>query len=252
MMNAFLSGKDMHTATAERLRKHLGLDETEPITDEKRKKAKTLNFSVLFGSGDRNVASQLQCSVKEARALIAEYYKQFPTVTAWKEQMHQAAIDKGYCETRFGRRRYISELDYYSPELYAYTKTGAGLPRTADQWTKDKFYKLLHGLRIAVNTPIQGTAADIFKVALRRLDKEILQKMPVKLHAVVHDSFILSVDESVDPSHIESVLKSITEIKIPDYVPIVMDVKFGYNWKNMVKLDKFVEQKGKGNVGTKC
>lgn len=247
MIQAFLDGKDMHWATTDRLRHVLGLEPDEEISEAVRKKGKTLNFSVLFGAGDRNVASQLQCSVPEAKALIEEYYKQFPTVSEWKERMHRDAVSKGYCETRFGRRRYISELDYFDESLYEYTKTG--LPRGADKWTKDKFYKLLHGLRIAVNTPVQGTAADIFKVALRRVDREILQKYPVKLHALVHDSFIFSVDESIDPEWFAEKLCSITEIPIPDYVPILMDTKFGYNWKNMSKLDRFKESRNGATKG---
>lgn len=246
MMQAFMDGKDMHLATTERLRPFLGLGPDEEITDDIRKKGKTLNFSVLFGSGDRNVAGQLQCSVQEARALINAYYEQFPTVADWKERMQRDAVAAGYCETKFGRRRYISQLDYFDESLYQYTKTG--LPRDADQHTKDRFYKLLHGLRIAVNTPVQGTAADIFKVALRRLQRDVLSKMDVKLHAIVHDSFIMSVHESIDPEEFTNKLRSITEIQIPDYVPILMDVKFGYNWKTLVELEEFKEKR---NVATR-
>jgi len=239
MMQAIFDGRDMHEATADRLRPFLGLSPDELIPSEIRDKAKTLNFSVLFGSGDKNVSTQLGCSVEDARILIEEYYRQFSTVADWKEQMHMNAIELGYCETKFGRRRQIPELQVYTPELYEFTKTG--LPWGTPKSTKKKFYRLLHGLRVAINTPVQGTAADIFKVALRRLHKKLLSQMDVKLHAVVHDSFILSVHKSINPEELCSKIKDITEVEIPDYVPIIMDVKYGYNWKTMKSLSDFKE-----------
>ena len=244
MVEAYLKGEDFHEATANRIRTYLDIPDGGAISKDNRRKAKTLNFSVLFGSGDRNVASQLGCDQAEAKELIAEYYRQFPTISGWKEKMHRSAAEKGYCETAFGRKRFIPEMDMFNEELYRYTNPDVGLPYRASDITKDKFYKLLHGMRVAVNTPVQGTAADIFKVALRRLDKHVLSQIPVILHAVVHDSYIMSVHKSVDPAEFKALLEKIMEIEIPNFVPIVMDVEFGHDWKNVMSLEKFLEKGG--------
>jgi len=237
MIQAYMEGRDLHEATADRIREYLGLSPDDEISEENRRKAKTLNFSVLFGSGYKNVAAQLGCSEQYAKELIDEYYEQFPAIAEWKEKMHMDAINNGYCETVFGRKRRIPELDVYSPELYEYTKTG--LPYGASKETRTKFYRLLHGLRVAVNTPVQGSAADIFKVALRRYGKSIKTQLPVHLHAVVHDSFVFSVREDVEPVEFQGLIKGVMEIEIPDFVPLVIDCSFGYDWKNQVSLEKF-------------
>jgi len=235
MMRACIEERDMHRATAAMV-----FDKSEEaITDFERQKGKTLNFSILFGAGPANVADQLGISKYEASQLLDKYLDKMPEIKSWKEKTERFAGENGYCETAFGRKRSINEMSYFD-RYYSLMKYDRKVYLTPED--KDKIRVLSHGLRIAINTPIQGTAADIFKIALRRLHRSLLSKTDIKLMAVVHDSVILSVPKNINPRTVYLKLKEAMEFTIEGFVPIKIDIEFGKNWKTTSPLEEFMEK----------
>ena len=236
MVAACEAGMDMHKATAAMMFDK----DPEDVTDQERNQGKTLNFSILFGAGPGKLCKAFGISMDKAVKLRDTYFEKLPSVKSWKEQTEIEAGKNGYCETVFGRRRIISEMEYFK-DYYQYFQTPK-LRRGLSDEDVEKVRRLGHGLRIAINAPIQGTAADIFKTALRRLYNRVLSGGQVRLLAIVHDSVILSVPMDINPRIIYEKLKECMELNIPDFVPIKVDVKFGQNWKNMVDMETFEDE----------
>ena len=169
MIDAFNSGEDIHAATAAKVF-HLP---QAAITPELRKRAKAVNFGILYGMGAHSLSEDLHISMAEARAYIAEYFAAYPEIDAYLKNVIAQARECGFVTTLFGRRRYI-------PELAATNKM------------------LQHfGERVAMNSPIQGTAADIIKIAMLRVsDRLAAQGVDARLILQVHDELILEAHKN--------------------------------------------------------
>ncbi len=201
-VTAFREGIDVHEQTASVIF-DVGLDE---VSSEMRARAKTINFATLYGQGDFSLGRQLGISREEARAFIEEYFRRFSGVRAFLDQQVEMARQQGYVETLDGRRRYVPEI-------------------TAKNWNVRQF-----GERIAQNTPIQGTAADLIKKAMIRIQSRLEEDFPdVKLLLQVHDELLLEVPEDgVEP--LAEVVTEEMEGALELDVPLAVDSGIGKSW----------------------
>jgi len=210
MIKAFLDGADIHTQTAAEINK-VSLDN---VTSEMRRQAKAINFGVLYGQGPHGLSEVANISYAEAREFIDVYFSAFNGVKKFIDQIIEKAEEKGYVETLFGRRRYLSDINSNNPQI----------KKAAE--------------RMAINAPIQGTAADMIKIAMAKVQDKIDKgyEKEVKMLLQVHDELIFEVKENlVEKVSLE--IKEIMEQVIKLKVPIVADVKAGDNWGEMEALN---------------
>ncbi len=202
MTRAFKAGEDIHASTASAV---FGVP-LEYVTDELRKRAKAVNFGIVYGIGDFSLASDLHISRKQAEEYIKSYLSKFCGVDVYLKNCVEQARELGYTTTIFGRRRYI-------PELKAQNKN------------MQKF-----GERVAMNSPIQGSAADIIKIAMirvsRRLEKE---KLDARLILQVHDELIIEARET-DAERAAAILREEMENAVVLSVPMPVDIASGKTW----------------------
>lgn len=202
MREAFVSGKDIHTDTASRI---FGVA-PEAVTVEQRKRAKAINFGLMYGMGEHSLAEDLHISRAEARSYVEGYMSSYPQIDSYLSDIVRSAYETGYVTTRAGRRRLI-------PELAESNKM------------RKKF-----GERVAMNSPIQGTAADIIKVAMIRVHKSLQEAgIPARMILQVHDELILESDASC-AEQAQAILRDCMEHAAELSVPLVVDVKIGKNW----------------------
>jgi len=202
MIQAFLNQEDIHAATASQV---YGVPLKE-VTKEQRRYAKTVNFGILYGMSAFGLADRLHIPQGEARQLISDYNNSFPKIEQFMNEIVLFARENGYVETLLSRRRYIRDIN-----------SGNGMLRKAAE-------------RNAINAPIQGTAADVIKIAMIRIHKELKNRnLKTKMVLQVHDELVFDVpmDELetialIVPTFMNSALK----IK----VPLVADLSFGKNW----------------------
>jgi DNA polymerase-1 len=201
-VRAFHEGIDVHKQTASVI-----FDmPLEKVTSEMRARAKTINFATLYGQGDFSLARQLEVSREEAREFIDEYFRRFSGVRAFLDQQINLAREQGYVETLSGRRRYIPEIQ-------------------AKNWNVRQF-----GERIAQNTPIQGTAADLIKVAMVRIQKLIENRFPSsRLLLQVHDELLLEVPEG-ELDKVGSMVQEEMVGAMDLDVPLAVDTGVGDSW----------------------
>lgn len=201
-VRAFREGIDVHKQTAAVIFE-VPLDE---VTSEMRSRAKTINFATLYGQGDFSLARQLGVSREEARGFIEEYFRRFSGVRAFLDLQVDLAREQGYVETLSGRRRYIPEM-------------------TAKNWNIRQF-----GERVAQNTPIQGSAADLIKIAMIRIQKLLERRFPSsRLLLQVHDELLLEVPVE----EVEEVGKMVVEEMegaMTLNVPLAVDCGVGASW----------------------
>ena len=202
MINAFNSGEDIHRTTAAQV---FGLP-AEMITPELRSRAKAVNFGIVYGIGAFSLAKDIGVSNREAKAYIDGYLRHFSGVAAYMNRMIEAAKEKGYAETLFKRRRYLPELASSNFNLRAF------------------------GERVARNMPIQGTAADIIKIAMvkvaERLEKE---NMKARLILQVHDELIVEAPEAEAQKALEIVTEEM-ENACDMSVRLIADGNIGKTW----------------------
>ena len=202
MCSAFLDGEDIHKRTAAKV---YGVSE-DMVTHKMRATAKTVNFSIIYGISDYGLAQDLGIGYKEAADLIKEYGNQFPGVTAYLEDLKKSGEEKGFAVTMYGRKRILNELKSQNRNIKNF------------------------GYRAAMNTPIQGTAADIIKIAMNRVSKALEEKLPsAKLVMQVHDELICECDIN-DKDLCASILKSEMEAAASLSVPLLAEVGFGKDW----------------------
>ena len=202
MMRAFLNGDDIHKMTAMKI---YGVAEDE-VTSKMRASAKTVNFSIIYGISDYGLATDLKISMAEASEIIRQYNKQFPGITDYLNGLKEAGEKNGYVETVYGRRRYLNELKSQNRNVRNF------------------------GLRAAMNTPIQGTAADIIKIAMNKVSKALADRYPeAKLVMQVHDELIIECPEAVAKDCAE-LLKTEMENAADLKVPLVADCHIGKDW----------------------
>ncbi len=202
MIEAFASGKDIHASTAAKLF-NLPLDE---VTSDMRTAAKAVNFGLIYGKGEFSLAQDLQISMREAKAYIEDYLGSFPSVREYMKMVVEKAKENGYVTTLFGRRRALPELSASNFQLRAF------------------------GERAALNTPIQGTAADIIKLAMvrvyNRLEKEGLR---ARLILQVHDELIVEAPLE-EQEQAGRILKEEMEQAFIMQAPLAVDMHAGASW----------------------
>ncbi|MBI1226350.1 MAG: DNA polymerase I [Bacteroidetes bacterium] len=203
MIEAFQLNQDIHRATAAKV---YGVP-YEEVTSDQRRNAKTVNFSIIYGAGATNVSQQLGIKRTEAKELIDTYFQQYNGLKRYMEDIVEGAREHGYVKTLLGRRRYLRDIDSRN-----------SLARSNAE-------------RVAINTPIQGTAADLIKVAMINIHKALLDKnLGTKMILQVHDELVFDVPkdelETVKPIILDLMTNAIPNLK----VPILVEMGVGGNW----------------------
>ena len=202
MLSAFRSGQDVHAATAARI---FGLP-IEQISKDQRRKAKTANFGIIYGISAFGLAQQLDCSRAEAKQLIDDYFAAFPRVISYIESQKELARQRGYAETLFGRKRYLPDIQSHNATVRSFAE------------------------RNAVNAPIQGTAADIIKMAMvsihRRLKEEELKTQMIMQ---VHDELNFNVPKA-EAERVREIVVTEMQNAVHLSVPLIAECGVGENW----------------------
>lgn len=203
LLDAFRDGKDIHAATAAEI---MGVS-IEDVSSEQRRRAKAVNFGLIYGMSAFGLAKQLGIPRGEAQAYMDKYFERYPGVMQYMEDTRSAASEQGFVETIFGRRLHLPEI-----------QSRNGMRRKAAE-------------RAAINAPMQGTAADIIKKAMLLVDQWIQEEGNgrVKLLMQVHDELVFEVEES-SLSEIESKVQKLMESAAELKVPLVAEAGHGDNW----------------------
>lgn len=206
---AFNTGGDIHRATASEIYKV----SQDIVTEEMRSHAKAINFGIVYGQQAFGLAQSIGISKTEAKDFIDNYFKKYSGVKQWIDHTLKQAKETGKVTTILGRIRYLPELSSGQPRMRAF------------------------GERMAMNTPIQGSAADIIKVAMINIAREIdTGKLESRILVQVHDDLLLEVPE--DEVHIiKKILKQEMEHAVELNVPLVVELKKGNNWRDMQRTD---------------
>ena len=202
MINAFRNNEDIHTVTASQV---LGIP-LEDVTKEQRSSAKAVNFGIVYGIGEFSLAQDLHISVKEAKAYIESYLEKYHGVRNYMESIKEQAKKDGYVKTMLNRIRYIPEL-------------------------KSPNYNIRQfGERVALNTPIQGTAADIIKLAMVRVDNRLINEgLKSKLILQVHDELIVEAHKD-EVDKVKQILSEEMQNAMELNVPLKVDMSTGHSW----------------------
>lgn len=220
LKSAFLNGVDFHLQTASTM---FGVP-LDKVSDADRQKGKTINFGLLFGMQAYGLSQQLKCTEEEAQKLLDTYFRMMPTVQPWISREKDRARTCGYSETIYGRKRM--------------------LPNALLPFNDDNKRHIAKALREAVNHRVQGTAADILKMSMLRLDIAT-KKRGWDMHMImqVHDELVFLVNEKIPVVEAVTLVKKCMELRtattcaepsLQDFVPIVADASVGYSWGNTV------------------
>ena len=202
MMEAFREGHDIHRATAAKIW-HVDIDK---VTDAQRKKAKQANFGIIYGITTYGLAQRMDIPNGEAKELIEGYFRTFPKVQAYMEHAKEVARAKGYAETLFHRRRYLADINSRNATVRGFAE------------------------RNAINAPIQGTEADIIKVAMVRIWERFKKDgIRSKMILQVHDELNFSVFPE-EREQVESIVIEEMQNAYPLNVPLIADAGWGKNW----------------------
>ena len=202
MISAFLNGEDIHASTAAKLFK-IPLVE---VTKEQRSQAKSVNFGIIYGQGAFGLAEQTGLSRSEAKQMIDAYFENYPKLKAYMANQVQKARENGFVETILGRRRHLKDIN------------------------SNNFVVKGHAERNAVNAPIQGSAADIIKIAMIAIDKKIAEEnLATKMLLQVHDELIFEAPE-VEIEKVILMIKTEMENAVKTKVPMLVEIGTGNNW----------------------
>lgn len=205
LVEAFNTGEDIHVRTATEV---LGIT-PDKVNTEARRLAKVINFGIIYGMGPQRLAGELGIALSEASDYIKRYFERLPGVRAWLDETVRIARTTGYVTTMYGRRRYLPELNAQPGGARAQAE------------------------RIAINTPIQGTAADLIKLAMIRLDRALRERgLGARMILQVHDELLLEApkEEWVEAAALaKREMEGVAELKIP----LKVDLKSGPNWAEM-------------------
>ena len=202
MIQAFTDGLDIHTETSARL---FGV-EPQKVTTEQRSRAKTINFGVLYGMGAHRLSNELKIPYKEAKQFIDDYFDRFPKIRQYIDWQVASAREKGWVTTLKGRRRSLPEIN----------SSNRALRQNAE--------------RIALNSPIQGSAADLIKVAMIEVDRALREKFPqAKMILQVHDELVFDVPER-QAEEVGELVRERMENAVRLEVPVRVDLGRGRNW----------------------
>jgi DNA polymerase-1 len=202
LIESFQKGQDVHARTASELfAAPLGA-----VSTDQRREAKTINFGIIYGMGATRLARSLGIPFKTAQEYIAQYFSRYAGIKTYMDSVLVEARAKGYVTTLLGRRRYFPDLQSKNAQLVA----------TAE--------------RMAINTPIQGTAADLIKMAMVAIDKRLTQeRIPARMLLQVHDELLFEVQES-KVEQIKRLVQELMEGVAPLRVPLKVDLGTGTNW----------------------
>ncbi|HEL0120685.1 TPA: DNA polymerase I [Streptococcus equi subsp. zooepidemicus] len=203
LIAAFKEGADIHTSTAMRV---FGIEKPEDVTANDRRNAKAVNFGIVYGISDFGLSNNLGIPRKQAKAYIDTYFERYPGIKAYMERVVREAKDKGYVETLFKRRRQLPDINSRQFNLRSFAE------------------------RTAINSPIQGSAADILKIAMINLDQALVAGgFETKMLLQVHDEIVLEV-----PNHelaaVKELVKETMESAVNLAVPLRVDESAGKSW----------------------
>ena len=197
MIQAFRENKDIHRTTASTIF-NIPLEE---VTDTYRRYAKAVNFGIIYGISDFGLSENVGITVKEAKKYIEDYLKKYPKIKEYMDNTKNIAVEKGYVETKFGRRRYVQNIKSQNYIIREQAK------------------------RIAMNAPIQGTAADITKIAMVKIEERIKkEKLDAKILLQVHDEIIVECNNNIKDK-VANILKEEMEQAATLQVPIIADIR---------------------------
>lgn len=202
MMDAFRKGYDIHTATAARIN-HIGL---EQVDKDMRRKAKSVNFGIVYGISAFGLSEQLDIPRKEAAAIIEEYFQQFPGIKKFMDDTIAGARAKGYVQTLLGRRRYMRDINSANGVMRGFAE------------------------RNAINAPIQGTAADMIKLAMIGIHAEMKrQHLQSAMTMQVHDELVFDVLKS-EVDVVKQIVSEKMKNALPLAIPVEVEMNTGANW----------------------
>lgn len=214
LIEIFKEGRDVHTNVAAFV---FGIPEDQ-VDKDMRRKAKVINFGILYGMGVSALQKNLKTDRKEAQKFYDDYFKTFTTLADYLENVKKETAQRGYTETMFGRRRYFEGINSSLPFIRAQAE------------------------RMAINAPIQGTEADIVKLAMVKIDEYLKKenlKDKVKMLLQIHDEILFEVDseivEKVAPKIVE-IMESVFEGKETRGVPVIVDASVGRSWGLLISL----------------
>ena len=203
LIEAFQQGADIHTSTAMRV---FGIEKAEDVTPNDRRNAKAVNFGVVYGISDFGLSNNLGISRKEAKNYIDTYFERFPGIKNYMETIVREARDKGYVETLYKRRRELPDINSRNFNVRNFAE------------------------RTAINSPIQGSAADILKVAMINLDKALTDAgLSTRMLLQVHDEIVLEVPMA-ELETVKAMVKETMESAIQLSVPLIADENEGETW----------------------
>ncbi|SMC72131.1 DNA polymerase I [Moheibacter sediminis] len=201
MLESFRNGEDIHRSTAANVFK-VALEE---VTREQRSHAKTVNFGIIYGVSAFGLSEQTGLSRSESKQLIDAYYETYPILKKYMEGQIQTAREQGYVETILGRRRYLKDINSRNAVVRS------------------------HAERNAVNAPIQGSAADIIKIAMINLQKNLKENFKTKMLLQVHDELVFDVPKD-ELEIVQPIIKQTMESAVKMSVPIEVEIGVGQNW----------------------
>ena len=202
MLDAFLNGIDIHTATAAKVY-GIGIDE---VTSNQRRNAKAVNFGIIYGQSAFGLSQNLNIPRKEAAEIIEQYFNQYPGIKNYMSDTMNFARENGYVETIMGRRRYLRDINSANMTVRGYAE------------------------RNAINAPIQGSAADMIKVAMINIHRDMKeQKLQSKMTMQVHDELVFDVIKS-EKEAVKEIISNRMKTAIKTEVPIEIEIGEGVNW----------------------
>ena len=203
LIDAFKNGVDVHTMTASKIFE-IPMDE---VSHTMRSKAKAVNFGIIYGQSKFGLAKAVGISTQEAGDFIEKYFATYPKIKAYMEAEIKQAELHGYVETVFGRKRYLKEIESPSAMIREFAK------------------------RAAINQPIQGTSADLIKIAMNDFSKKLKENhLKSKLIIQVHDELVVETLKS-ELEQVKKLIKDAMELNQPLRVPLVVDINTGETWK---------------------
>ncbi|EOH99699.1 DNA polymerase I [Enterococcus haemoperoxidus ATCC BAA-382] len=203
LKEAFIEGQDIHSSTAMRV---FGIEKPEDVTPNMRRQAKAVNFGIVYGISDYGLSQNLGITRKQAQEYIDTYFEKYPGVKKYMEDIVRDAKDKGFVETLYNRRRYLPDINSRNFNLRSFAE------------------------RTAINTPIQGSAADILKIAMINMQERLKEEnMQATMLLQVHDELVFEVPES-ELEKLNALVKDVMETAVALHVPLLTDSSWGKTW----------------------
>lgn len=203
LKRAFLEGQDIHTSTAMRV---FGLADADEVTPNMRRQAKAVNFGIVYGISDYGLSQNLGISRKKAQQYIDTYFEKYPSVKTYMQEVVRESKDKQYVETLYHRRRYLPDINARNHNLRSFAE------------------------RTAINTPIQGSAADILKIAMLHMQRRLKEeKMAACMLLQVHDELVFEVPKA-ELDQLNALVKEVMEHAVTLQVPLITDSSWGATW----------------------